>query len=261
MPWLKNTILPRAVAPRAESSATERASITSAVAFPPTLLPSAVSARGCPTTPGAGRISPLSSPRTQCGTLTGSRRTESPSCWNRFSAHCTAASAPGDPDSLGPMASVKSRRRAYATPSASAPPTSWRATSGETAADNRSSGSSKARPPREEDALYAKGRPGACAPSPTMARGVARRIHGLLLDGGRSIAMKRILLAFAFAFGCGGSSGGGALHNNAGSGSATLLVTADVNATNSSTSPTTSLTVTVKDGLAANVSGATVTLT
>src|SRR5439155_1194484 len=69
------------------------------------LPPSAVTASGCPARPRAGRTSARSSPRTQCGTLTGSAWTSSPSSRNRCSAHLTAASAAGEPDRRGPMPS------------------------------------------------------------------------------------------------------------------------------------------------------------
>src|SRR5256885_3600031 len=184
MEWLKKTILPRTAAPSAASPAIERASTTSAVTSPPTALPRAVSAKRCPTMPGAGRISPLSSPRTQCGTLTGSRRAASPSCWNCFSAHCTAASAPGEPDSRGPMVSERSRRRAYATPSDRAPPTSWRATSGGTAAETSSIGSNKVGASFEGVALYAIRVRGACARARTLSRGLARDLRGLSIRKG-----------------------------------------------------------------------------
>src|SRR2546428_11192103 len=58
---------------------------------------------------------------------------------------------------------------------------------------------------------------------------------------------------------CGGSSGTAVDHNRAGSGSSTVLVTGTVTVTVSATAPLTSFSVTVKDGLGANVSGATVT--
>ena len=71
--------------------------------------------------------------------------------------------------------------------------------------------------------------------------------------------MKRILvLTAAIVAACGGSSGGD--HNQAGSGSSTLLVTGTVTVTVSSTSPTANYSVNVKDGFGANVTGATVTV-
>jgi len=73
--------------------------------------------------------------------------------------------------------------------------------------------------------------------------------------------MKRILAIAALAAACGGSSGNTAVdHNRAGSGSSTLLVTSNVTVTLSATAPLTAFSVTVKDGLGANVSGATVTV-
>ena len=72
--------------------------------------------------------------------------------------------------------------------------------------------------------------------------------------------MKRILVIAAVAAACGGSSGTAVDHNRAGSGSSTLLVTGTVTVTVSATAPLTSFSVTVKDGLGANVSGATVTV-
>ena len=73
--------------------------------------------------------------------------------------------------------------------------------------------------------------------------------------------MKRILAIAALAAACGGSSGNTAVdHNRAGSGSSTLLVTSNVTVTVSATAPLTAFSVTVKDGLGANVSGATVTV-
>jgi hypothetical protein len=59
---------------------------------------------------------------------------------------------------------------------------------------------------------------------------------------------------------CGGASGTAIDRNRAGSGSSTLLVSATVAVTNSATSPTTSLTADVSDGLGAAVTGATVTI-
>jgi len=76
--------------------------------------------------------------------------------------------------------------------------------------------------------------------------------------------MKRILLVAFVTAACGGKSGTAVDHNRAGSGSSTLLVNADVTATNSATSPTTSpttsLQVDVRDGLNNRVPGATVTI-
>ena len=72
--------------------------------------------------------------------------------------------------------------------------------------------------------------------------------------------MKRILVIAAVAAACGGSSGTAVDHNRAGSGSSTLLVTGTVTVTVSDTAPLTSFSVTVKDGLGANLTGATVTV-
>ena len=72
--------------------------------------------------------------------------------------------------------------------------------------------------------------------------------------------MKRIHVIAAVAAACGGSSGTAVDHNRAGSGSSTLLVTGTVTVTVSDTAPLTSFSVTVKDGLGANLTGATVTV-
>src|SRR3989442_13957465 len=72
--------------------------------------------------------------------------------------------------------------------------------------------------------------------------------------------MKRILVIAAVAAACGGSSGTAVDHNRAGSGSSTLLVTGTVTVTVSATAPLTSFSVTVKDGLGANGSGAPATV-
>src|SRR2546428_13964875 len=72
--------------------------------------------------------------------------------------------------------------------------------------------------------------------------------------------MNRIVVIAAVAAACAGSSGTAVDHNRAGSGSSTLLVTGTVTVTVSATAPLTSFSVTVKDGLGANVSGATVTV-
>src|SRR5437868_6898543 len=72
--------------------------------------------------------------------------------------------------------------------------------------------------------------------------------------------MTRILVIAAVAAACGGSSGTAVDHNRAGSGSSTLLVTGTVTVTVSDTAPLTSFSVTVKDGLGANLTGATVTV-
>ena len=72
--------------------------------------------------------------------------------------------------------------------------------------------------------------------------------------------MKRILFLAALAAGCGGSAGTAVDHNRAGSGTSTLRVTANVDVTVSATAPATSFSVTLRDGLGQNVSGATVTV-
>jgi len=72
--------------------------------------------------------------------------------------------------------------------------------------------------------------------------------------------MKRIVLLALVTAACGGSSGTAVDRNRAGTGSSTLLVSATVTVTNSATSPTTSLTADVNDGLGAAVTGATVTI-
>lgn len=73
--------------------------------------------------------------------------------------------------------------------------------------------------------------------------------------------MNRIAIAIALsaAAACGGHSVA-TDQNKAGSGTSTLLVTADVTAQVTSTGPLTSFQVTVKDGLQQPVSGATVTI-
>ena len=72
--------------------------------------------------------------------------------------------------------------------------------------------------------------------------------------------MKRIVLLALVTAACGGASGTAIDRNRAGTGSSTLLVSATVAITNSATSPTTSLTADVSDGLGAAVAGATVTI-
>ncbi len=72
--------------------------------------------------------------------------------------------------------------------------------------------------------------------------------------------MKRIVLLALVTAACGGTSGTAIDRNRAGTGSSTLLVSATVAVTNSATSPTTSLTADVSDGLGAVVTGATVTI-
>ncbi len=72
--------------------------------------------------------------------------------------------------------------------------------------------------------------------------------------------MKRIVLLALVTAACGGTSGTAIDRNRAGTGSSTLLVSATVAVTNSATSPTTSLTADVSDGLGAAVTGATVTI-
>lgn len=75
--------------------------------------------------------------------------------------------------------------------------------------------------------------------------------------------MKRSLFLAALsalAAACGGSSAGTALdHNRAGLGTSTLRVTANADVTVSTTAPVTNFSVTLRDGLGQNVSGATVT--
>jgi hypothetical protein len=72
--------------------------------------------------------------------------------------------------------------------------------------------------------------------------------------------MKRIALVLAASLAaCGGNSSATG-HNNPGTGSSTLLVTADVTASMSSGGPVTSLQVDVRDGMGAKVSGATVAI-
>src|SRR6267378_1877484 len=158
------------------------------------------------------------------------------------------------------MLSVRSRRRAYATPSVSAPPTRWRATSGGTGADTSSSASNKGGPPGKRPALYAKGSASACANAGTMSRGRACQRCGLSEVFAKERTMKRIVLLALVTAACGGSSGTAVDRNRAGTGSSTLLVSATVTVTNSATSPTTSLTADVSDGLGAAVTGATVTI-
>jgi hypothetical protein len=72
--------------------------------------------------------------------------------------------------------------------------------------------------------------------------------------------MKRIVLLAALATACGGGSKTAVDRNSAGSGSSTLLVTGTVTVTVSDTAPSTIYSVNVKDGLNANVTGATVTV-
>jgi len=72
--------------------------------------------------------------------------------------------------------------------------------------------------------------------------------------------MKRIVLLALVTAACGGTSGTAIDRNRAGTGSSTLLVSATVTVTNSATSPTTSLSADVSDGLGAAVTGATVTI-
>jgi len=72
--------------------------------------------------------------------------------------------------------------------------------------------------------------------------------------------MKRIVLLALVTAACGGTSGTAIDRNRAGTGSSTLLVSATVTVTNSATSPTTSLSADVSDGLGAVVTGATVTI-
>jgi hypothetical protein len=74
--------------------------------------------------------------------------------------------------------------------------------------------------------------------------------------------MKRVLfLALATAAACGGSSGNGAVdRNRVGTGTSTLAVTGTIAVTSSTTSPLTTLSVTVDNGQAQNVTGASVTI-
>jgi hypothetical protein len=72
--------------------------------------------------------------------------------------------------------------------------------------------------------------------------------------------VKRIVLIATLVAACGGSSNTAVDRNRAGSGSSTLLVTGNVTVTVSDTAPSTSYSVTVRDGLNANVTGATVTV-
>ena len=72
--------------------------------------------------------------------------------------------------------------------------------------------------------------------------------------------MKRIVLLALVTAACGGTSGTAIDRNRAGTGSSTLLVSATVTVTNSATSPTTSLSADVSDGLGAVVTAATVTI-
>jgi hypothetical protein len=71
--------------------------------------------------------------------------------------------------------------------------------------------------------------------------------------------MKRLILLTALAAACGGKTPATA-HNDPGTGTATLLVTADVTATMTTGGPVTSFQVDVRDGLSAKISGATVSI-
>src|SRR5260370_40093129 len=62
----------------------------------------------------------------------------------------------------------------------------------------------------------------------------------------------------ATALGCGG--GTATSHNNAGTGTSTLLVTGDIGASMNNGAPATNFTVTLRDGLGNRVSAATVTI-
>src|SRR5262245_48993440 len=104
---LKRTTLPFTRSPRVRRFSSESVSLTSAT-IPPggvgRLIPTAVATTGRST---GVRIVTVSSPRTQCGTVTGSPRTfASPSRRNSSRAQATAASAPGEPDRRGPIRSV-----------------------------------------------------------------------------------------------------------------------------------------------------------
>src|SRR5205814_8639564 len=90
-------------------------------------------------------------------------------------------------------------------------------------------------------------------------RGLVGRSCGLCEDA-KEQTMRRIVLVATLVAACGGSSNTAVDRNHAGSGSSTLLVTASATVTVSDTAPTTTFAVTVKDGLNANVTGATVTL-
>src|SRR3954470_12700077 len=72
--------------------------------------------------------------------------------------------------------------------------------------------------------------------------------------------MKRIALIAIIAAACGGHTSNATDQNRAGTGTGTLSVVADVNASSTTAASLTSFTVTVKDGLQQPVSGATVTI-
>jgi hypothetical protein len=92
-----------------------------------------------------------------------------------------------------------------------------------------------------------------------MSRGLASLLCGLSRIFAKELNMKRIILVALVTAGCGGSAHTALDQNRAGTGTASLKVTADATATNAVT-PTTSLAVDVTDGLGANVTGATVTI-
>ena len=119
------TIFPFAFSPRASTASRDVASTTSASTpsgAVPTLPPSAHRERRS----GTGRRStPLSSPRSQCGAVTGSVWTfEKPRALSAAAAHATARASPGEPARRGPAASRSSRIVSYAPSVASAALTS-----------------------------------------------------------------------------------------------------------------------------------------
>jgi hypothetical protein len=71
--------------------------------------------------------------------------------------------------------------------------------------------------------------------------------------------MKRIAIAALALAACGGQSTA-TDHNKAGSGSTTMTVTGDINASQTSTGPSTSFSVRLRDGVNSPVTGATVTI-
>ena len=71
--------------------------------------------------------------------------------------------------------------------------------------------------------------------------------------------MKRIALIVLAVAACGGHSTA-TDHNNAGTGSGTMTVTGDINASQTSTGPLTSFSVRLRDGVGAPVTGATVVI-
>jgi hypothetical protein len=92
-----------------------------------------------------------------------------------------------------------------------------------------------------------------------MSRGLAPPGCGLFGETTEEPAMNRIFVIAVLAAACGGSSGSTAVdRNRAGTGSSTLRVTGNVDVTVSATAPVTNYSVTLRDGLGANVGGATV---